>query len=292
MKPPPDWLSELQARFSAVVRTPLDRSSGTLRAAIEKYPRAALQDVSPGPMTSREERLSVYNRQYWFRLFTVLQKELPLTTALLGFWNFNELASEFLLSHPPRHYDLFHVAEGFDGFLEATLPATGFELGKRRVPRRALVEAACIDLAYTRVFMAPAEPVLVLKPEDAASLPRSRFVMRSSVALVDETWPLFALRRELSTQSSAQACALPDPHAHGKVSWALQRTDRGYGLIRLEPLQALLLRSLCETPLSEALAQLEAHCPEDERAELGHSAQRWLADSMRRGFWRERVVVS
>ena len=83
----PDWLVELQGRFGAVIRTPLDRSSGALRATVSANAPAALDDSLDGPRRPAAERLAVYNRQYWFRLFGVMQTAFPLTARLLGHWH-------------------------------------------------------------------------------------------------------------------------------------------------------------------------------------------------------------
>ncbi len=46
------------------------------RLATEAYPLAAYEPLRPRAPLSPAQRLSVYNRQYWFRLFTVLQEAL------------------------------------------------------------------------------------------------------------------------------------------------------------------------------------------------------------------------
>jgi Putative DNA-binding domain len=91
----PGWLLELQASFGDMLRTPLDRSTGSLRANDAAYPAPLMRAARPARDQSGGERLAAYNRQYWFRLFTVLQRAFPLTSRLIGFWHFNEYATEF-----------------------------------------------------------------------------------------------------------------------------------------------------------------------------------------------------
>src|SRR5262249_13076605 len=107
MREAPHWLADLQARFGSVLRTPLDRSTGRLRASEESYPGAAVADVVDG------RGLAVYNRQYWFRLLNALSTAYPITAALLGHWKFNDYAARFLSEHPPRSWDLDRAADGF-----------------------------------------------------------------------------------------------------------------------------------------------------------------------------------
>jgi hypothetical protein len=57
-------LLDLQARFGAMLRTPLDRSSGELRAETSAYDAALTEAVLPTETLSAAERLAVYHRQY------------------------------------------------------------------------------------------------------------------------------------------------------------------------------------------------------------------------------------
>ncbi|RYE86013.1 MAG: DUF2063 domain-containing protein, partial [Myxococcales bacterium] len=122
-RPGPGWLGEFQARFGTVLRTPLDRATGTLRAAVTAYDADLCRETQDAWWGPASGCLAVYNRQYWFRLFTVLQQALPLTTALVGPWAFNELAADFLLAHPPASWDIDLVPDGFAAHLPALLDA-------------------------------------------------------------------------------------------------------------------------------------------------------------------------
>ena len=101
-KPAPPWLEDFQSRFGTVVRAPLDRATGTLVARVETYDPTMVEASIDGPTTTRAERLAVYNRQYWFRLFGVLHSAFPLVCRLLGHWTFNGYAGRYLEAHPPR----------------------------------------------------------------------------------------------------------------------------------------------------------------------------------------------
>jgi len=180
----PAWLLELQATFGDVLRTPLSSATGTFCADTAAYPAALLARVTSRAEISQAERLAVYHRQYWFRLFTLLQGAFPLTANLIGLWRFNQLAGRFLSARPPRSWDIDQVGVGFTDFLSDELPDTDLELDPARgsLPRLALVEAARIDAAYHDVFGAPAVTPYVPAFDDAAQLlqgtlrlsPRSR----------------------------------------------------------------------------------------------------------------------
>lgn len=262
----PSWLGELQARFGAVIRTPLDRGSGTLTAVPSSYDARLVDDAT------QAERLAVYNRQYWFRLFEVLQTAFPLTTRLVGHWSFNEHAARFLLEHPPRGWDVDHVPDGFEAFFCAAV-----EEGAR-------VEAVRIDGAWRTVFRAP--PVAPYRPSaaDAARLLDARLMPSPAVAIVEEHWPLLELRKKLRDDPSEKPAVVPPPLDRSRF-WALVRREEGIGQLPIEAREAQLFALLRTHTVRDALTKLEEECSEAERTELPAKARAWLGRSVELDFW-------
>jgi len=268
----PAWLLELQARFGALLRTPLDRTHGSLRAATAEYDRTLVAAARPSTTLGSAERLAVYHRQYWFRLFTVMQGQYPLTARVLGYWRFNDYAARHLARQPPRGFDIDAVGAGFAEFVAGELPDT------------AVADAAHIDAAFHRVAGAPQTPPLRLGPADAARLGSSCLALSPSVAILQERWALCELRAGLPEQASESPITLPARLTEAQ-HWLLTRQGVTLGVVALEPREAELLLALQQYPLERALARLEAATPEAERARLPERAQAWLARSMRLGIW-------
>jgi hypothetical protein len=266
----PEWLAVLQSRFGAVLRRPLGRDTGILTARLEDYPTDALAEVCDARNASAAERLAVYNRQYWFRLFTVLQTAWPLTTRLLGPWRINAHAERFFLSHPPRHWDLDRVLDGFDTFLAETLEPCD--------ERPLYLEAAHLDALRRALFRAPAVTPFVPSAADAARLLDARLLRSPAVALFRETFSLVDI--DLDDPDSHPPKALSTPRW-----WALHREPSGIRYVALAPLEGELLHLLTEHTVREALGHLEARCTEAERATLPAHTQHWLARSVARGTW-------
>jgi len=88
-----------------MLRTPLERANGSLRVADETYDETLTQLALASERLGSNARLALYNRQYWFRLFTLFQGAFPLTTRLLSHFTFNGYVSGFLTARPPRHWD-------------------------------------------------------------------------------------------------------------------------------------------------------------------------------------------
>jgi hypothetical protein len=272
----PDWLSEFQQRFGAVLREPLDRATGTLTARTDHYMSETVSEVRGAANATAAARLAVYNRQYWFRLFGVLQTAYPLTTRLLGAWRFNAYAQAFLIAHPPRTWTLDHVPDGFDDALPALLGDD---------PARAPVtEAARLDAHWRALFHAPVTPPYRPDARDAARLADGQLVPSPSVVIVEERWPLVALRHTLTASSPEAPLALPLPH-EAPAWWALCAEPTGIRTRPLAPREGRLLTLLAHHPVRDALARLEAETPPEARASLPADTQRWLARSVAHGWW-------
>ncbi len=268
-------LEVLQRGFGQALRTPLDRATGTLRARAELY----TPELCAAIVGDAHARLAVYNRQYWFRLFGVMQQAYRLATALLGAWEFNSLAARFLLAHPPVGHDLGRAVEGFAPFVAADAAAAALERD-RGLPPRALIDAIGIDDAFRAVFSAPEQPALRLGPADAARLPRARLRESPAFALVEEGCPLIELRRELAAAVPEQAVTAPAPHVGGRRAWAICRGPGGQRVLPLDAAHALLVRLLRTYPVADAVARLEV-------AAAGQplDVERWFAEGLQLGFW-------
>jgi putative DNA-binding protein len=274
----PHWLADFQERFGDVIRTPLDRTSGTLAATTSAYDPRIVIDILDSPTGTGADRLAVYNRQYWFRLFDVVQRAFPLTSRLVGYWVFNDYVARYLRVRRPRGWDLDHVVDGFAAFVEDT-----FECDDP-AKRCAWVEAARIDDAWRTVFRAPKIPPFRPSATHPRRLLDARLVASPAWRIVSEHRPLLELRKRLlhdSTQASVEMPPLlPQPR------WsALVRRDHAILHISLEPREAELLLLLGETSVRDALARVERECAPEERALLPAQTRDWLARSVQLDFW-------
>jgi hypothetical protein len=227
-------------------------------------------------VTTAAERLAVYNRQYWFRLFTVLQSAFPVTARAMTYWRFNEFAARFVAQRPPSGWDIERVADGFEGFFER-------EAGDDAA-LAPFVEAANMDAAWRRLLRARSGTTFQPTAEIAAKLLDGRLVLSPTVALLCERWPWLEWKAVLATRPEGDAQALPSALAEPRW-WALVRERDGIRNVMLEATEGALLSLLTKQTVRDALAELEASCPQQERAALPSRAQRWLAASVQRGFW-------
>ncbi|MGH7285817.1 MAG: HvfC/BufC family peptide modification chaperone [Polyangiaceae bacterium] len=277
-KTAPAWLADFQRRFGDAITTLLDRSTGTLAATPNAYDDALVKMTTDGPTATRSERLAIYNRQYWFRLFTAFHEAYPLTTRLFGAWEMNAHAARFLVANPPGHWDLGRAADGFDSFLEKELAA------EDDITRRTLVEAARIDRAWQKVFLAPPVPAFRPSEANALRLLDSKLLRSPAVAIVREHAPLMDLRRRVMREPGETRIEMP-ALLEAPRFWALVRRDEGTLQLRLDRREAELFDHLETHTVRDALAMLEASSTDEERSALPDKTRAWLARSVENDFW-------
>lgn len=280
------WLESFQSEFTAILRTPLASDLGKLQPACELFPPTQSFTASAKSLEQAKYQLGIYNRQYWFRLFTIMQSAFPLSSRLLGLWNFNQLAQEFLCSHPPSHFDIQKSSSGFYDFLLSRLHGEVIFPGNLTdpLPSEALLKAVEIDEIMERVFMA--EPQASLQMTDAASipLPKLRLIPSKAIAFVEENWELLRLRERLLKDKGEGIVALP-PRLSEPQRWAIYRREEILCYFLLEPLQYQFYQMLCHHSLGETLYLLEQACAPHMHTRLQQQVMQWLAKSVELGFW-------
>lgn len=197
---PPRVLEEFQRWFGAATSRPLR----PLRAGNTPSPRGV--HGGDGTSLAREAntrlatanglsglaRLEVYNRQYWFRLITIMQEEYPCTLHVVGLEAFNTWVVRYLSAHPPASPYLADLDAGFPAFLRRRYRAP-----RGGASREKVVQAVAYDKACSRAFDAPAVPVEQQDgtpsgaPRDPA---RARWVRAPHVTPVWMHWDFAAYR--------------------------------------------------------------------------------------------------
>ncbi|HET9956470.1 MAG TPA: hypothetical protein VFQ61_18320, partial [Polyangiaceae bacterium] len=78
---------------------------------------------------------------------------------------------------------------------------------------------------------------------------------------------------------------LPHARSNGALYWLIFRKGTTIGELPLSPREVRLFESLPAAPLGQALAAIEATCPEQDRANLPAWLQHWLGRSMELEMW-------
>jgi hypothetical protein len=168
------WIQERITAPSGVGELPADRLRGDARA-------------------SAAERLSVYANAYFARILGVLRDDFPALAVALGADPFHDLATAYLVAHPPTRPSLREAGAELAPFLSgATAEAAYF---RARWPFAA--DLARLERALLDAFDAPDAPALSrevlaeLAPDAWEDLPLR---LHPATALLSLAWPAHRLR--------------------------------------------------------------------------------------------------
>ena len=291
----PSSLKSFQQRMAEAVMAPLTRKDSRMRRRHNgvQVDRAVAEFVKPSASLSSHERLEIYNRQYWFRLFGCFEEDFPGVQAILGRARFEDLMRRYLADHPSTSFTLRNLGSR----LEAWMTRHRDWLG----PRADLaLDMARLEWAHVETFDEVAEPLL----EDAAlaALDESTVLrLQPNLRLLHLHFPVDDLLIEVRNDQGSSASSSNSAQAgrrHRSVRrvldqppqelfLAVHRSENTVYYKRIEPEDYRLLRALqTGLALGEALetAFVGSPLPEAERDLFLQEAFRtwrrlgWFAD--------------
>jgi hypothetical protein len=175
----PATLFEMQTWFAKHITSPIVESDSD---NIPLFPPAVIASIrkriAPGPSMLSEERLGIYQQQYWWRLINICQEIYPAVLRLFDYEDFNRLIAEpYLLKYPPHDWFLSNI--GNDRHRDAPL-VSGLAL---------------LDLSYEKLLFTDTRPPL--KPETLADCEKKKLFLQPFVLLFALDADFFAFRKEL-----------------------------------------------------------------------------------------------
>lgn len=120
-------LLDIQRRMAAAVMEPLTRDE-TMRKRRRDGVAMSLeapQFIKPGATLTSFERLEIYNRQYWFRLYDSFEDDFPGLKAVLGKRRFDRLMRAYIADRPSTSYTLRDLGSGLTDWLAQNESFTG-----------------------------------------------------------------------------------------------------------------------------------------------------------------------
>ena len=117
----PANLKEIQRRMAAAVMHPLTRSYAMPHRRRDGASNNAEAEaiIRPNDRLTSFERLEIYNRQYWFRLYTSFEEDFPGLEAILGRAKFDRLMREYLTECPSESFSLRNLGARLEAWLTA-----------------------------------------------------------------------------------------------------------------------------------------------------------------------------
>jgi hypothetical protein len=114
-------LLELQRTMARAVMQPLTTSEQMRNTAPGGAPMRAYaaRFIKPNDRLTSFERLEIYNRQYWFRLFSSMSEDFPGLRSVLGERRFDAMCRAYLVDCPSRSFTLRNLGSQLEFWLES-----------------------------------------------------------------------------------------------------------------------------------------------------------------------------
>ena len=112
-------LKALQQQMATAVMRPLTRNETMQKrdAAGASIAKEAASFIKPNDRLTSFERLEIYNRQYWFRLFSSFEEDFPGLKSIVGSRRFEALMRAYLAAHPSRSFTLRNLGSSLVSWL-------------------------------------------------------------------------------------------------------------------------------------------------------------------------------
>jgi hypothetical protein len=280
-------LQLLQQRMATAVMRPLTRGEQMRKrdASCPSVTDEAAAFIRPNDRLTSFERLEIYNRQYWFRLFSSFEEDFPGLKSVVGSRKFEALMRAYLEAHPSRFFTLRNLGSSLIEWLKQnpqyTKPYTDSAIAM------AALEWAHIE-AFDNDSRAPltADEIAALNAESHIALQPYLRLLAAPCAVDDA---LLAVR-DSGHDSGAQASNAVGIHlvrrtrsrrpAKEQIYLAIHRHDDTVYYKRLSREGFLLLEALDRgASLGEAIetAFRESTAPESEHPAIIQSAfHHWM----------------
>jgi hypothetical protein len=276
-------VAALQREMAAAVMRPLTRNETMQKrdAGGASIAKQADSFIKPNDRLSSFERLEIYNRQYWFRLFSSFEEDFPGLKSVVGSRRFESLMRAYLEAHPSRSFTLRNLGSSLVDWLKQNPHHAGPH-------SEAAIAMAALEWAHIEAFDNEArQPVT---PEEIATLDdTSHIALQPYLRILDLPFAvddaLLAIRDSAHDEGSqasnavgihivrrAQSTRRPKRE---HIFLAVHRHDDTVYYKRLAPEDYLLLHALEQgASLGEAIeaAFAQSSIPEPDRPAFLQSA--------------------
>jgi hypothetical protein len=187
-------LEEMQQWFAHLITSPIMQSDAD---RIPLFPSDVVPEIrkkiAPSPTLRSEERMGIYQQQYWWRLISVMQELFPSLVALLDYEEFNSLIAEpYLASHIPQDWFISKIGDDLPKWLERLKPNALTVSNTMAIKTLPLRELALLDLAYEQLLFADILPNI-----DLAKCEKETLYLQPFVLLFELDVDLFCFRQEI-----------------------------------------------------------------------------------------------
>jgi len=257
-------LRSFQRMMASVIVRPLTADDGLQPRWVDGRPmdEVASEFVKPNDRLTSFERLELYNRMYWSRLFDAIRDDCPGLLAALGEDAFSRLAREYLARCPSRSFTLRNLCSRLERFI---LEKPGLTAPRTRLA----AEIARFEWAQTVAFDGESRPVVAESYFARTAPSRLRLGLQPYLTLLRLRYPIDtymiavkrrdALRSEASNTPGAaavhRAFRRVGPPRPRRTHVAVHRHNNRLFYKRIDPAAFRILEALrAGSTLSRAIA--------------------------------------
>lgn len=145
----PSDLFLLQKWFASIITRPIDSESQMMPISPSgrHMSEEAKEFILPNLKLSSDQRIEIYNQQYWWRLLSILHQNFPTLTRLFGYTDFNQtIGMPFLTKFPSSHWSLSKLGDNLSTWINEYYSEKDKDL---------IYHTAELDYAYQSLFFAP-----------------------------------------------------------------------------------------------------------------------------------------
>jgi len=162
-------------------------------------PQAAVGYIKPNDRLTSLERLEIYSRSYWYRLFDSLYEDFPGLRAVLGQRAFQRLSKAYLTDCPSRSFTLRNLGSRLEDWLRRNPAYAGGRLALA-------LDMIRLEWAHIEAFDEKTEKVL--GPEDLLELGAGlRLKLQPYIRLIELRYPVDDLRVKANAASEEHGAA-------------------------------------------------------------------------------------
>lgn len=187
----PSKLKKTQEWFASIITMPIDQDSrmNPISPSGSFMEEEAFDYIVPSPSLKPDQRIQIYNQQYWWRLFSILQDGFPLLARLFGYHDFNQIiAQPYLVKYPPTSWSLTILGNDLPRWVKEEYLADDKEL---------VWDAARLDDAFNAAFFTTHHASISQASETAEKLSTKKLRLQPHIHLFNFRYDLLNFRNEM-----------------------------------------------------------------------------------------------
>jgi hypothetical protein len=267
-------LRRMQEWFASIITRPIDPDNNMMpispsgRAMSEE----AKEFIVPSPTLAPDQRIEIYNQQYWWRLLTIMQENFPLVTRLFGYYEFNQtIAFPYLTKYPPSTWSLNVLGNTLSNWIEE-------EYNEK--DKKLIKEAALIDYAYLSSFFAEKKQPISFETANMEELSIKNLTLQPHVHLFQLDSDLFDFRANLYKETADYWIENDFPELKkGQFYFILYRSHHNFVLSdTLSPIAYQMLNRFKSGASIDSICEWLETQDEQTFEEAASNMQEWFRD--------------